>query len=41
MSDALNSLLPEYEFKEHHTTVVLGTPEQVFASVEDLSLIHI
>ncbi|NKB44782.1 MAG: hypothetical protein GKS03_10945 [Alphaproteobacteria bacterium] len=38
MSEALNSLLPEYEFTEHHTTVVLGTPEQVFASVEAMDL---
>lgn len=38
MSDALNSLLPEYQFSEHHTTVVLGKPEQVFASVEDMDL---
>jgi hypothetical protein len=38
MSDALNSLLPEYQFSEHHTTVVLGSPARVFAAVEAMDL---
>ncbi len=38
MSDALNSLLPEYQFSEHHTTVVLGKPDRVFEAVEAMDL---
>lgn len=38
MSDVLNSLLPEYQFSEHHTTVVLGKPERVFEAVEGMDL---
>lgn len=38
MSEALNSLLPEYEFSEHHTTVVLGKPDRVFEAVEAMEL---
>lgn len=38
MSEALNNLLPEYQFSEHHTTVVLGKQEKVFAAVEDMDL---
>ncbi|MEQ8733490.1 MAG: hypothetical protein RIC29_01085 [Rhodospirillaceae bacterium] len=38
MSDTLNSLLPEYQFSEHHTTVVLGKPDQVFDAVEAMDL---
>ena len=38
MSDALNSLLPEYQFSEHHTIVVLAKPDRVFAAVEAMDL---
>lgn len=38
MSDLLNSLLPTYQFSEHHTTVVLATPERTFAAVEAMDL---
>lgn len=38
MSDALNSLIPEYQFSEHHTTVVLAKPDRVFKAVEDMDL---
>ena len=38
MSDTLNSLLPDYQFSEHHTTVVLGKPERVFDAVEAMDL---
>ena len=38
MSDALDSLLPEYQFTEHHTIVVLGKRDQVFAAVEAMDL---
>ena len=38
MSEALDSLLPKYQFTEHHTTVVLGTQAHVFAAVEAMDL---
>ena len=38
MSEALNSLIPEYQFSEHHTTVVLAKPERVFEAVEAMDL---
>lgn len=38
MSDVLNNLLPEYQFSEHHTNVVLGKPERVFEAVEAMDL---
>lgn len=38
MSDVLNALLPEYQFSEHHTNVVLGKPERVFEAVEAMEL---
>ena len=38
MSEALNSLLPEYQFSEHHMTVVLGKPDRVFEAVEAMDL---
>lgn len=38
MSDVLNSLLPEYQFSEHHTTVVLGKQDRVFEAVEAMDL---
>lgn len=38
MSEILNSLLPEYQFSEHHTNVVLGKPDCVFEAVEAMDL---
>jgi hypothetical protein len=38
MSNVLNSLLPEYQFTEHHMTVVLATPERTFEAVEAMDL---
>jgi hypothetical protein len=38
VSDALNRLLPDYQFSEHHTTVVLAQPDRVFAAVEAMEL---
>ena len=38
MSDTLDSLIPEYQFSEHHTTVVLAKPERVFEAVEAMDL---
>lgn len=38
MSDILNSLLPKYQFSEHHTTVVLATPERTWEALEAMDL---
>jgi hypothetical protein len=34
----LKRLLPQYQFSEHHWTVVDATPEQAFAAVESVDL---
>ncbi len=38
MSDVLNSLVPDYQFSEHHTTVVLAQPVRVFEAVEAMDI---
>ena len=38
MSKSLHSLLPDYQFSEQHTTVVLAKPERVFEAVEAMDI---